>query len=1274
MAMLLSVLSTLALSATVPSKSLWVTNGPVRATANDGKNIYVGGNFTFIGPNTGHGVGVNTGNSSIDPKAPFINGNVYAVVSDGSGGWFVGGDFTAVGEVARINLVHITATNIVNSSFRSDTDGPVRSLALSSNKEVLYVGGDFSNLSGAPRSRIGAVDTARGAVRAWNPIADNRIAALALSANGETLFVGGLFTTLDGQARPNIAALNTAAVSAGAYVTAWNPAGAVAAVSPIEALLVTKLDATTAEHVYAGGGAGVTGGVVAINATTATTVPWTVATNAKVRALAFAKDKVKLFVGGDFTTLAGTTRNRAGALKSTDGVLQAWNPNVDNVVRAIAVTSERIYLGGDFIKIGTAERLYVAALQNDDPGNLSGFLANANNNVHALALPDNSTVTLFVGGELTSVGGQNRKGLAAMEIVTGIPTAWNPDVVGGTVKAITVSADKTSLYVAGDFTGINTLTRNRIAKFIPGTREPTSWAPSIDPGAGNSVNAMSLSADGTPVKSFAINPANSQIIYAATDKLVYKTIDGGQNWAPASNGLASEKIRALSINAAAVDTVYAATENGFFKTVDAGATWRSANQGLSNTKLLSMTVHPTNVAIVYVGTDFLAGSPAEIFRSSDGGETWTALPNTPTHESVTALAIDTKTSPEIVLAGTKTAAWRSTDAGQTWIGLLNVTADIAKIAIVPGSASDQPSTYYVAFGNSVIRSPDDGETFAVTDTTLNDTVNDLVIHPTNTKTLFAATASQGIYRSTNGGDTWGQTPGTVSNPNAYAVAVDPSNSTTLYSSATSGFLYKSTDNGDTWVESHKGIPHDTLFVGGKFTTLDGQPRNNIAALDTSANAVGSYVTAWNPGSSGDVHALALHQQQQRLYVGGAFSTFGSSTRNRLAAVQTNNASITDWNPDANGTVYALALNSANTTIYAGGDFTSLGATPRNRLAAIDTTSGTPRTWDPGSDGAVHALLLFDDNLIFAAGAFNTIGGAARPYLASLRLDRATSNATGWSPNPNIAFPTGQLLSLNGTSVYVGGAFTSLSAQSRLYLAAYEFNSPVVKATPAGGPYRSAQTVTLGCLLASKAECPAGNEIFYSLDDSSAVPATLYSSALSLAVNTILRAYVIDIEGIRSPTITEDYILDYEGPLTSADPRGGHYTYTQTIELTCVENATKPAGCAQTFYTLDGTVPSFTEKLDASTNILSFEPTSTTRLYDPADPFPVVLNSTLKFLSVDKAGNVGPIGEESFEITRGATESGWFGVPMLGLALLGLFGRFLRLRRNCKILRPGQPST
>ena len=134
----------------LPSGPL-IADGAVQAIAVSGENVYLGGSFQTIGPRTGQGVLFNSDLSSIDSSIPQVSGGerkVDAVVSDGKGGWYVGGEFSTVGGVARKNIAHILANDTVDPSFHPEVSGVVHELALSESGATLFIAGEFK------RSRV----------------------------------------------------------------------------------------------------------------------------------------------------------------------------------------------------------------------------------------------------------------------------------------------------------------------------------------------------------------------------------------------------------------------------------------------------------------------------------------------------------------------------------------------------------------------------------------------------------------------------------------------------------------------------------------------------------------------------------------------------------------------------------------------------------------------------------------------------------------------------------------------------------------------------------------------------------------------------------------------------------------------------------------------------------------------------------------------------------------------------------------------------------------
>ncbi len=215
-----------------------------------------------------------------------------------------------------------------------------------------------------------------------------------------------------------------------------------------------------------------------------------------------------------------------------------------------------------------------------------------------------------------------------------------------------------------------------------------------------------------------------------------------------------------------------------------------------------------------------------------------------------------------------------------------------------------------------------------------------------------------------------------------------------------------------------------FYIVGSFTSVAGSTRNNIARINSDGT-----LNAWNPGNNcnSSINAVAVSADFNTVYIGGFFTTIGqssSSARNRIAAISASTGNATTWNPGiSGGGVNCLALSASN-TIYVGGSFTTsntigANAVTRNRIAEINTGDNNGTTWNPNANSDVNTVLLSGSN-VYVGGSFTSIGGATRNYIA--RIPNSSSTADSWNPNSD---NTINALAISGTTVFAGGLFSSI---------------------------------------------------------------------------------------------------------------------------------------------------------------------------------------------------------------------------------------------------------
>jgi len=468
-------------------------DGAVTGLASIGNTLYLLGSFGSIGPNTGGGVPVDPSTGRPLSCYARVAGTVLACVSDGCGGWYLGGDFTGVGGAVHANVAHVRGDGSV-TPWRVDADGPVRALALDG--ETLYLGGDFTHVRDQERDHLASVSARSGELSAWNPSVAGAYAFTTvycvLPVSG-TVYVGGDFTSVQGVDRSCLVALDRGFPRVEDFNAA--PDG------PVHALAYSD------GSVYVGGifynvGQQPFHGLARVDALTGTTSPWQGSISSPayeydlepyVSALAIAD--TSLYVVGHFTRVDGQLRGGIAAVSLSTGQIESWNPNpLDETllrqapfVYSLGVSGDDVYVAGAFGSVGPTFRLNIAAISRTT-GSAIEFNPRANAEAYAIGMGSGA---IYVGGRFSSLGTwQYRNRLAAIDLQTGTLTSWSPDPGYGQVMCM--ATDQHAIYIGGRFTDINGVARQNIAAIDPVSGDLTNWNPGADNGTFTAVYTLAV--------------------------------------------------------------------------------------------------------------------------------------------------------------------------------------------------------------------------------------------------------------------------------------------------------------------------------------------------------------------------------------------------------------------------------------------------------------------------------------------------------------------------------------------------------------------------------------------------------------------------------------------------------------------------------------------------------------------------------------------------------------------------------------------------------------
>jgi photosystem II stability/assembly factor-like uncharacterized protein len=270
----------------------------------------------------------------------------------------------------------------------------------------------------------------------------------------------------------------------------------------------------------------------------------------------------------------------------------------------------------------------------------------------------------------------------------------------------------------------------------------------------------------------------------------------------------------IALAASPHGSIFAATcSNGMFRSMDRGASWTSVSK------------YCTKVIAIRENGDIFAEIGSVILRSMDNGATWKML-GAPA-SSITSCVFNT--AGEIFVGSirgdeSRGGIYRSNDNGVTWLKIFPDSISVYALAI------NKQGVIFAGTGLGMVRSFDNGQTWSQINNGLRDRRNEpyvtaLAINPIN-ENIFAALAYDGLYRSTNNGDSWSRT-GLTTPSNGELVRVSLAFNSVgyafagreLYSTEFSTYLgvFYSTDNGTNWSPFNSGLTNKIIEA----LTIDG---------------------------------------------------------------------------------------------------------------------------------------------------------------------------------------------------------------------------------------------------------------------------------------------------------------------------------------------------------------------------------------------------------------------------------------------------------------------
>ena len=440
---------------------------------------------------------------------------------------------------------------------------------------------------------------------------------------------------------------------------------------------------------------------------------------------------------------------------------------------------------------------------------------------------------------------------------------------------------------------------------------------------------------GSRFSQLAIDPSNSQIVYAAGSLGVYKTTNAGDTWFTTASGSNANCVIIDPVNPQIIFAATGGTNAGIIrKSTDGGATWVTLSNGLPGTSgRTQLDMSKSNHNIIYASIAQSSGALRGLYRTTDAGNTWTLQNSTTNYLGSQGwydnVVVVHPSNPDYVIVG-GLDIYASTNAGVT----LTIKSQWAATNSAIFSHADihalryNGSVLFCGSDGGVYKSPDNANSW----TDLNQTLSTLQYQsadydPLDVNKIYGGTQDNNKESSTDGGMNWVQR---TTGDGGYTI-VDPVNTNYIYGQYVGGSCQRSGNFGLSYSEIRPSGSSGGLFYN-PYEMAPGDHNTivyGVSSVWKTTNAqTASSSSGWTEIASSGV-------------VGGSVSAIGISTQsiNKI------------YIGTSNGKILVTSDNGANWIINTGYPYIS--------DFAVDETDDNLCYATLGGTGSNHVLKTID---------------------------------------------------------------------------------------------------------------------------------------------------------------------------------------------------------------------------------------------------------------------------------------------------------------------------